>query len=178
MVKKTTDNNVTQKDATGNVADKIALQTAVHEAFGRVAGTMMNTQRYRDQSIGDLNNLLLQPLLRNRVAIASSKQTVDGKEVEISGSAIWASVSEEVDAKIKTQIHEGVFPIRLKADEWNSGDINWLLDVFAPGKEMTAGVIASLSKVIGTKRVNLHPIIGRLVDQELLRALGAKSTEG
>ena len=57
-----------------------------------------------------------------------------GKPVEgtLSGIAIWASVSEEVDAKIREQIRAGTFPVRLQSGDWNSGNINWLLDVIAP----------------------------------------------
>jgi cytolysin-activating lysine-acyltransferase len=33
------------------------------------------------------------------------------------GIAIWANVSAEVDDKIREQIKEGVFPIRLKPEE-------------------------------------------------------------
>ena len=55
------------------------------------------------------------------------------------GVAIWASVSAEVDAEIRQQIQAGVFPVRLKAEAWNSGKINWLIDVIAGFCAETAG---------------------------------------
>lgn len=39
-----------------------------------------------------------------------------------------------------------MFPIRLKAEDWQSGDINWLLDVIAPNKKTTASVIANFKQ--------------------------------
>ena len=36
---------------------------------------------------------------------------------DVSGMAIWARVSEEVDAKIQNQIKGGVFPLRLAPDD-------------------------------------------------------------
>jgi hemolysin-activating ACP:hemolysin acyltransferase len=62
--------------------------------------------------------------------------------------ATWASVIEEVNARIREQIKAGVFPVRLKADEWTSGAINWLLDVIAPDRKSTASVIANFSRVV------------------------------
>ncbi len=45
--------------------------------------------------------------------------------------AFWASVSEEVNAKLGAQKEAGV-PFRLTLGEWRSGDIPWLLDVMGP----------------------------------------------
>jgi len=155
---------------------------------------MMALPRYRSLSLLDLNHVLLEPLVRDRVAIASSAKPDDNApELEaLSGVAIWASVSEEVDAKIREQIKAGVFPIRLGADEWNSGSINWLFDVIAPNQKLTASVIANFKQVMmpngggageasgasdgGTKSVGdlrIHPLITRLVDPETLKKMGA-----
>ena len=43
---------------------------------------------------------------------------------ESSGNSlrIWASVSDDVDAKIREQIQARTFTVRLKADDWASGD--------------------------------------------------------
>ena len=83
--------------------------------------------------------------------------------------AIWASVSEEVDARIREQIREGIFPLRLKSDDWASGEINWLIDVIAPDQAATARVIANFKQVVKEGSLRLHPLIARLVDEETLR---------
>jgi cytolysin-activating lysine-acyltransferase len=64
------------------------------------------------------------------------------------GFAIWANVSEEVDAKIREQTTAGVFPVRLKPEDWASGSINWLLDVVAPTAMLATAVLANLRQVI------------------------------
>ena len=87
---------------------------------------------------------------------------------------VWASVSEEVDAKIREQVQAGTFPIRLKAEDWNSGDINWLLDVIAPDQRTTANVIANFKQVVKEGSLRLHPIVTRLVDAETLQKMGAE----
>src|SRR5262249_61282064 len=92
---------------------------------------------------------------------------------DIAGVAIWASVSEEVDASIREQIKAGVFPLRLKAEAWNSGSINWLFDVIAPNGKTAAAVIANFKQVVKGGSLHLHPIVTRLVDAETLQKMGA-----
>lgn len=93
--------------------------------------------------------------------------------------AIWASVSDEVDAKIRDQIKGGVFPVRLKAEEWQSGKINWLLDMIAPDQKTTVQVIANFKQVVKDGELRMHPIVTRLVDAETLEKMGAqKSNKG
>jgi len=151
----------------------IEIRSKVHETFGQVAMAMMAIPRYRHLSIADLSHVLLDPLIRDRVAIANSAPDEKNPQGNLSGIAIWASVSEEVDAKIREQIKAGVFPIKLKADDWTSGDINWLLDVIAPNQQLTTSVIANFKQVIKEGDMRMHPLISRLVDPEALKKMGA-----
>lgn len=154
-----------------------AIRTKVHETFGQVAMAMMAIPRYKHQSVADLSSILLDPLIRDRVAIASSPAEEGSPQGNLSGIAIWASVSEEVDAKIREQIKSGTFPIKLKADDWNSGSINWLLDIIAPNQKLTTSVIANFKQVIKEGDIRMHPLISRLVDPEALKKMGASPIE-
>ena len=151
------------------------VRARVHETFGKVAIAMMALPRYRHLSVLDLQQVLLEPLMRDRIAIASSAQsTSDAPSLEsLSGIAIWASVSEEVDVKIREQIKSGVFPVRLKPSDWTSGSINWLFDVIAPNQKLTTAVIANFKQIIKEGDLRIHPLITRLVDQEVLKKMGA-----
>ena len=93
---------------------------------------------------------------------------------DVSGMAIWASVSEEVDAKIHDQIKGGVFPLRLAPDDWQSGEINWLLDVIAADKATTLKVILNFGQVVKGGALKIHPLVTRLVDREVLEKMGAE----
>ena len=157
------------------VARKIAaLRSQVRESFGKIVMAMMTLPRYRHQSLGDLQHLVIEPLIRDRIAIAYPGGTERSALSDVVGLAIWASVSEEVDADIRQQIKAGVFPIRLKAEAWNSGSINWLLDVIAPNRKLTASVIANLKQVVKEGSLRLHPLVTRLVDPETLEKMGAE----
>ena len=160
------------------IAAKIAgLRSHVRESFGKVVMSMMMLPRYRHQTIGDLQHLVLEPLIRDRVAIA--QRAGDGLQAQdIAGVAIWASVSDEADARLREQIKAGVWPLRLKAEDWNSGDNNWLLDVIAPDQRSTASVIANFRQVVKEGSLKLHPLITRLVDRETLEKMGATRAAG
>ena len=157
------------------LAQVAAIRSSVRENFGKAAMAMMMLPRYRGQTIGDLQHLLLDPLLRDRLAIAypGAKAGEAAGERDMLGFAIWASVSEEADQRIREQIRAGVFPVRLKPEDWNSGMINWLLDVVAANEEATLSVIANFRQVVKEGSLALHPMITRLVKREALEKLGA-----
>jgi cytolysin-activating lysine-acyltransferase len=144
----------------------------IQAAVGQVVLALSSTQRYRQLPFGDLQSLVLDPLLRDRVALANARHE-DGKTIAggIAGLAFWASVSPDVDLKIKDQIGAGVFPIRLKSDDWASGDIIWLLDIVAPTQKAASSVLTSFNQISKTGEVRLHPMVTRQVDPELLKQM-------
>ncbi|MCW3782284.1 hypothetical protein OM960_11855 [Defluviimonas sp. CAU 1641] len=78
-----------------------------------------------------------------------------------------------MDAKIRDQIKAGTFPVRLKPEDWQSGSINWLLDVIAPDRATTGRVIANFRQVVKEGELRMHPHIGGLVEPEMLEKMGA-----
>ena len=160
------------------VLEKIAgMRTKIHETFGKIVLAFTASPRHRHLSVGDLVHFVLDPLLRDRIAIAHAAKT-DAKFAEgnLAGIAIWANVSEEVDARIREQIKAGVFPVRLKPDDWTSGKINWLLDVVAPSPQLATAVIASFKQVIKEGELRIHPLVSSLLDAETLKKMGIATT--
>ncbi|WP_299030931.1 toxin-activating lysine-acyltransferase [uncultured Sulfitobacter sp.] len=146
------------------------LRAQVRESFGKVVMAMMAQPRYRHQTIADLSPLVLEPLIRDRIAMAYPKEA-EAPTGDMTGIAIWASVSEDVDKKIREQIGAGVFPVRLTPDDWNSGEINWLLDVIASDQKTTGAVIANFRQVVKSGELRIHPIVTRLVDKDMLEKM-------
>jgi len=156
------------------IARKIAaLRSTLRENFGKIVMSMMMIPRYRTQMLSDLQHLVLDPMLKDRMAIAYREKEADNPAADMTGFAIWASVSEEVDARLREQISNGVFPVRLRPEDWNSGKINWLLDVIAPDQATITTVIANFRQVVKDGELRLHPLISRLVDAETLEKMGA-----
>lgn len=159
------------------VAQKIGqLRSSLRENFGKAVMALMMVPRYRSQMLADLQHIVLDPMLKDRLAFAYPSKADQDLAPDMSGFAIWANVSKEVDARIREQIATGTFPVRLKNEDWNSGDINWLLDVIAPDTKTVATVIANFKQVIKDGELHLHPLISRLVDGETLEKMGARKS--
>jgi hypothetical protein len=73
----------------------------------------------------------------------------------------------EVDLKTPKQIKTGTFRVRLKPEDWQSGDINWLLDVIAPDRKATGQVIANFRQVVTEGDLRIHPQVAGLVDDDM-----------
>lgn len=159
------------------VAAKITeLRNKIQLSVGQIVLSIMNLPRYKTQSLGDLSHLVIEPLLRDRVAIAHKQvKSADGKakpdEETIAGIAIWATVSDAVDAKITEQVRAGVFPVRMAIDDWTSGDNVWLLDVVAGDRKQATAVLANFRQVAGEKPIKIHPVVARLIDPAVLEKL-------
>jgi cytolysin-activating lysine-acyltransferase len=148
------------------------IRSYVQETFGKLVLSLLPLPRYRNLGIGDLQPLILEPLLRDRIAIALVGEQDTGQDM--AGFAIWASVSEEANTRLLEQVRAGVFPVRLQPEDWNSGQINWLLDVVAPNQKVATSVIANFNKVVKGGALHLHPMVSRLVDPDVLAKMGAE----
>jgi cytolysin-activating lysine-acyltransferase len=169
------------------------VRTRLHAAVGQVVLALSQVPRYRHSSPktrgADLQDLVLEPLMRGpldqaSIAIATSDGAGNDGHAKDSGGvlagiAIWATVSDSVDVKIREQIKGGAFPIHLKPDDWTSGDKAWLLDVIAPSQKMASSVLANFKQVVKDgAEVRIHPIVARQVDPELLKKMGAVADGG
>jgi hypothetical protein len=75
------------------------------------------------------------------------------------GFAIWASVSDDVDTKIREQIKGGVWPPKLNAEYWTNGEIAWLVDVVAQNAKTARSIGAALSQRGVNGRCYAHPVV-------------------
>ncbi len=145
------------------------LRNRAHAEIGQIVLAMMNLRRYRHLSIAELKPLVVDPLTKDRIAVARAKQS-DGIDALV-GIAIWASVSDAVEGKIEEQIRAGVLPIRLGPEDWTSGEKIWLVDVIAANQKLATAVLVNFRKLSGGKRVQIHPIVSRSVDKNVLDRL-------
>ena len=123
------------------------------------------------------------PIDRIAIAMGGDTKTENGEPALASpllGIAIWANVSKDVDQKIQEQVREGVFPVKMAAQDWNSGDIVWLLDVVAPSRQIAQTVLANFRRVLKAQKIDLpdgqirlHPVIKRTLGEDALKSMGA-----
>jgi cytolysin-activating lysine-acyltransferase len=151
------------------------LRSKIQISIGQTLLAMMDLPRYKHISLADFSHLVINPLLRNRVAIAHKSVKENGvskvDEESIAGIAIYATVSPAIDAKIAEQTKAGVFPIRLNPEDWTSGDMPWLLDVIAADRTQATSVLANFRQVVGEKPIKIHPMVARLIDPAVLDKL-------
>ncbi len=151
------------------------LRSKIQISIGQTFLAMMDLPRYKHLSLADFSHLVVNPLLRNRVAIAHKSVMENGQakvdEETIAGIAIYATVSPAVDAKITEQTKAGVFPLRLAPEDWTSGDLPWLLDVIAADRTQATSVLANFRQVVGEKPIKIHPMVARLIDPAVLEKL-------
>ena len=76
--------------------------------------------------------------------------------------------------EIREQIQARVFPIRLKSEDWASGETTWLLDVIAPSQKVATAVLANFKQVVKDKPVRIHPLVSQLVDPAVLEKMKVK----
>jgi cytolysin-activating lysine-acyltransferase len=150
--------------------------------MGQIVLATMNLPRYRLQTMAGQEHLYLAPLMRDRVSIARRTSKVPdgaadtGSEMVV-GIALWATVSDAVDARITEQIKAGVFPVRLGPDDWTSGETVWLLDVVAADRQQATSVLANFRQLAGGRTVKIAPLVTRLIDPAMVAKLRGAAAE-
>jgi cytolysin-activating lysine-acyltransferase len=93
-------------------------------AFTQAVGVLMRSPHYKQYTLGDLQWLVIPPLLAGQFRIGETKP--DDKQGPALPVAVvfWASVSPEVDKRLMEA--KNASP-QLKPEEWKSGDILWLV---------------------------------------------------
>jgi hemolysin-activating ACP:hemolysin acyltransferase len=109
-------------------------------AFAQMVSLLMRSPHYRHYALADLEWLVLPPLISGQFSIAEARANSDGPAVPVA-MALWASVSVEVDQKLSQMLEA---PVRLRPDEWRSGDTLWLIDAVGDAR-----VIPQLLKQLG-----------------------------
>src|SRR5215470_6954575 len=93
-------------------------------AFAQIVSVLMRSPRYRHYTLGDLEWLVVPALATGQWRVVGAQSKQNGVSIPVA-VALWAMVSAEVDKKLSENLH---VPIRLRPDEWKSGDILWLVD--------------------------------------------------
>lgn|GEM_PF-5772670 len=128
---------------------------------------------YRKMRADALMAALAKPLFENRCHLSAFVPKNNSAQRTLSAALcspvdksvlIWANVSEQVDAKIKASISENIFPVTLKAPEYASGHIIWVLDYLGPPSRLTESLHAlnqslRTRKISADELVSMHPIV-------------------
>ena len=103
---------------------RAVLSLSRSAAFTQIVTLLMRSPIHKHLSLGDLEWLVVPPLMTGQFRIAKLGSRKAGVAVP-AAAVLWASLSTEVDAKLSASPKA---PIRLRPDEWRSGDILWLVE--------------------------------------------------
>ena len=101
------------------MASKMLMAT-----FGEITSLLMRTPSHKLEPMGDLEWLVVPAILTGQFTLVESQSKTQGFTAPIA-VALWAFVSPEVDRRLTENISA---PIRLRMEEWKSGDIPWLVE--------------------------------------------------
>ena len=139
-------------------------------ALGLLVAAMARLPRYRDLPIGDLVGLAIAPVALGRVIVVPPPP---GAPAHLPAFSIWATVSDAVDMRLREEANAGAFPLRLSAEEWDSGDRMWLLDLIAPTRAHATIALIDFGRRAGEQAVRTHPVVRQLVDPDVYAKLKA-----
>lgn len=107
-----------------------ALQLSA--TFAQVVTVLMRSPQHKHLALADLEWLVFPPLTTGQLAVANVQAKEGGASMP-AAMVLWATVSPEVDKKLSDNLAR---PMRLRPDEWKSGDILWLIEAVGDGRVM------------------------------------------
>ena len=122
-----------------------APKKTVSQVLGEITWLLTQSQVHKQLFVGDLEWFVMPPVLLEQFRIFNGQQ-------HPVGVAFWAKVSQDTDARLRG----GAF--KLRVDEWQGGDIPWLMELIAPfgGQDE---MMADLSKAIfPNEAFNFHRV--------------------
>jgi hemolysin-activating ACP:hemolysin acyltransferase len=102
--------------------------------FGEIVSILMRSNNSKHQSLADLEWMVIPALTTGQYSLAEAQMKSNGQKVPV-GVVLWASVSPGIDQRLSEASNTAV---RLKPDEWATGDIVWLIDAIGEHKVIQA----------------------------------------
>ena len=118
---------------------RAAASKRMAASFGEIVSLLMRSPADKHHTLADLEWLIAPAVMRGQFAVAEAQSKETGATAPI-GAVLWAFVSEEVDARLT----DLATPMRLKPDEWRSGDIPWIIHATGDTR-VIAGLIQQLT---------------------------------
>jgi hemolysin-activating ACP:hemolysin acyltransferase len=102
-----------------------AVSKLISATIGDCAIVFSRSQAHKHYSLGDIEWMILPAVVTGQVYVAEAQHKESGARVPVA-VVLWANVSAETDQRLSTNPGQ---KIRLRPDEWQSGDISWIIDV-------------------------------------------------
>jgi hemolysin-activating ACP:hemolysin acyltransferase len=150
----------------------IALRRSA--ALAQIITVLMRSSQHKHLALADLEWLVFPPLLTGQFSVAQLNSK-DGKTSVPAAVVLWASVSPEVDKRLSESLNS---PVRLRPDEWKSGDILWLIEAVGDSRVLPS-LLKQLSEVAfkgKDVKVPARGDQGKVTVQSLRAAIAAQAS--
>lgn len=104
--------------------------------FHDVVVVLSRSPAHKHFSLADIEWMVLPPVQAGQAYVVQAAHKERGFRAPIA-VATWALVSEEVDRRLEEQAGQHM---RLRPDEWTSGEIGWLVDVVGRPAEIRSAL--------------------------------------
>jgi cytolysin-activating lysine-acyltransferase len=118
--------------------------------FGGVVGLLMRSPAHRHFTLTDLEWYLLPPLALGQFMVGETRLQ-NGQALPLA-LVLWARVSAEVDARLSAEVRH---PVRLQPNEWQSGDVYWILDAVGDPKGLQECIETLTKTKFQRKRIKM-----------------------
>ena len=118
-----------------------AYSARLRASFGEIVSLLMRTPAYKSMALGSLDNVVVPAVVSGQFLIAQAQSKSNGLTAPVA-AVLWASVSEEVDRRLSSELDR---PVQLQSNEWRSGDVPWLI-LTVGDQRMVNELIAQLQK--------------------------------
>ena len=118
------------------VRPRDARQTRLAQSFAQIVAVLMRDANFRKMRLADLEWLVLPPVMAGQFKLAQAPSPVGRAKGQEGGQeggvlvpvavALWARVSPQIDKTLSENLDK---PVRLRPNEWASGDNVWLIAV-------------------------------------------------
>ena len=112
------------------------------QRFASIVAVLMQDPNFRQLRLTDLEWLVLPPIVAGQCRLgnlprpaAGDASTVGNVQLRPVAVALWASVSDQVDARLATALDK---PVVLSAAEWTSGRNLWLMAIAGDPRALPA----------------------------------------
>gem|GEM_PF-1160802 len=114
-----------------------AMSKLISASIGDMVVLMSRAPSHKHYSLADIEWMVLPPVLSNQFYISEAAHQELGTRAPLA-FVTWARVSDEVDARLSDPERHG--SMRLRPEEWSSGDHFWLIDLVGDPRGLSNGL--------------------------------------